>query len=240
MSSYVNIPGYSKYVINQNYPHQVMRIKGSYIVAETPDKDGYMHIKLVNDEGKRKTLCKHRLVALMFVHNPDPEHFIEIDHINHEPSDNHISNLRWTDRATNCRNRGTIRGITYEFVTELPQGSVKVDHYNKHQFNDIYFNADANTFYKKVADHYFRVMHERSVSGGNQFIQTLTAVGKQTSVFNHVVAREIDMYSPVDIEGNLIPEPVAEEQLDESTEDEFEESEVESESIDDEEVIDLD
>ena len=44
----------------------------------------------------------HRLVAETFI--PNPENKPEIDHINRNPSDNRMENLRWATRTENNRN----------------------------------------------------------------------------------------------------------------------------------------
>jgi len=44
----------------------------------------------------------HRLVAREFIDNPDNK--TEVDHIDHDPKNNCINNLRWSSRAENQRN----------------------------------------------------------------------------------------------------------------------------------------
>ena len=43
----------------------------------------------------------HTLVAKAFVHNPRPDLFKQVDHINHVKDDNCSSNLRWVDDELN-------------------------------------------------------------------------------------------------------------------------------------------
>ena len=47
----------------------------------------------------------HRLVARAWVHNPCPEEFTVIDHINLNPQDNDRKNLRWISRTLNALNK---------------------------------------------------------------------------------------------------------------------------------------
>lgn len=44
----------------------------------------------------------HRLVAETFI--PNPENKNEVDHIDTDPSNNHVENLRWTTRQENMNN----------------------------------------------------------------------------------------------------------------------------------------
>ena len=55
------------------------------------DKRGYVRVGLICD-GKAKLYLMHRLVAIAFLDNPDNKP--NIDHIDHNPSNNHVSNLR--------------------------------------------------------------------------------------------------------------------------------------------------
>lgn len=64
-------------------------------------KYGYYLVDL-NKNGKAKTITVHRLVALVFL--PNPENKPEIDHINTIRTDNRAENLRWCDRYENYHN----------------------------------------------------------------------------------------------------------------------------------------
>ena len=44
----------------------------------------------------------HRIVAEAFI--PNPENYLEIDHIDTDTSNNRVSNLRWCNRKTNANN----------------------------------------------------------------------------------------------------------------------------------------
>ena len=70
--------------------------------AESVDPRGYIHFKGPN--GKN---CKvHRAVAELFVHNPRPDIFNQVDHIDRNTSNNHWRNLRWTNNRLNKLNSG--------------------------------------------------------------------------------------------------------------------------------------
>ncbi len=59
---------------------------------------GYDRINL-----NRKKFSVHRLVALTFLENP--EHKPYVDHINRNPNDNRLENLRWVTGSENNMNR---------------------------------------------------------------------------------------------------------------------------------------
>jgi hypothetical protein len=53
----------------------------------------YFTIGIIDDNGNRKSLRIHRLVALMFI--PNPHNKYTVNHINHIKTDNHVKNLEW-------------------------------------------------------------------------------------------------------------------------------------------------
>ena len=52
-----------------------------------------------------KTKCIHRLVAAEYVHNPRPDIFTQVDHINRVRDDNRAQNLRWVSAELNALNK---------------------------------------------------------------------------------------------------------------------------------------
>lgn len=81
-------------------------------------KGGYVRVKL-NYGDRSKKVMVHRLVALAFVNNPDPEHKIQVDHINRNRADNRAENLQWVTAKENSQlavERGSKDTMQYTFV----------------------------------------------------------------------------------------------------------------------------
>ena len=57
-------------------------------------KGGYVRYK-INYGDRNKKFQAHRLVALAFIPNNDPEHKTQVDHIDNDRTNNHVENLRW-------------------------------------------------------------------------------------------------------------------------------------------------
>lgn len=60
---------------------------------------------------KWKKAYVHRIVAMAFVKNPNPELYKEVDHIDGNKSNNRADNLKWTDRKGNMNNPVTVNKL---------------------------------------------------------------------------------------------------------------------------------
>lgn len=106
------IPDYPNYTIS-NYG-RLKNIKFDKMKAPCNDKDGYK-ITLLYNEGKRKNIRFHQLVANAFI--PNPNNLPEIDHIDNDKSNNRADNLRWATRSTNSQNRNGVGKSKYKGVS---------------------------------------------------------------------------------------------------------------------------
>lgn len=64
------------------------------VLKQKIDTRGYYSIMLIIN-GQRRDLQIHRLVGITFIENDDPEHRIQINHIDGNKLNPHISNLEW-------------------------------------------------------------------------------------------------------------------------------------------------
>lgn len=77
---------------------QIKRIDKDRLMTQTPDKDGYLTVRLCK-RNKARTCRISRLVLLTFV--GEPESKAEALHLNHVRTDNRLSNLQWGSRQQN-------------------------------------------------------------------------------------------------------------------------------------------
>ena len=75
------------------------------IMVNKLSNKGYFSIGLRLDK-KKKFFSVHRLVALHFISNP--ENKPTVDHIDRNPSNNNVNNLRWATLVEQCENRRLI------------------------------------------------------------------------------------------------------------------------------------
>ncbi|AVL94769.1 HNH endonuclease [Moumouvirus australiensis] len=67
------------------------------------NRDGYICINLTIKPGVTKRYRVHRLVAITFIKNDDPDNKIHINHIDKNRSNNCVENLEWvTQKENNC------------------------------------------------------------------------------------------------------------------------------------------
>lgn len=70
----------------------------------TKDRDGYLQVFLTARNGKSKKEFIHRLVALVFL--PNPEGLPQVNHIDENKQNNSVENLQWVSIKANA-NHGT-------------------------------------------------------------------------------------------------------------------------------------
>ncbi len=93
------ISGYDNYEISS---HGRVRINtNGHIMKKQVDKYGYQYIGLTKDN-KRKAHKVHRLVGFAFLDKNDED--TQVDHIDHNRSNNMLDNLRWATGSINQRN----------------------------------------------------------------------------------------------------------------------------------------
>lgn len=124
MEEFRKLYGYSNYRI---YPDG--RIYSEFIkrfITPTFDSGKYLQVTLVNDEGIRKTIKVHRLVASAFIPNLNED--LEINHKDFDKTNNSVSNLEWCNRTYNIRYNFSERDYTnqVEKVSSLTKEQVLV------------------------------------------------------------------------------------------------------------------
>ena len=70
-------------------------------ISQQISSDGYRKVTLMGDDGKRKTFSVHRLVAFLYVKNPQSKP--EVNHIDGNKDNNLYSILEWCTHSENIK-----------------------------------------------------------------------------------------------------------------------------------------
>ena len=145
---------YIEYTLNPMYLiYNDGKIYSRYInkfISARPS-NGYLTVCLACKE-KKSTIRIHRLVALHFVKNPNPELFNVVDHIDGNRENNHYSNLRWTSCKGNVANafRNGMKSGNTKKVTIYDEDRDLIGIYESFTKASIQTGISTRTIYKSV------------------------------------------------------------------------------------------
>lgn len=137
-----------------NKQGQIYGIKSKKILSPY-NNDSYSCVDLYVD-GIRKKKKIHRLLALQYL--PNLENFLLVDHIDRNPRNNSLSNLRWCDSKLNGRNRSTVynqKGCICEY--QRKQGTYHVAKY----FIDFKKRKSKGSYDRAVCQKWLEEMYEK-------------------------------------------------------------------------------
>jgi len=80
------------------------RIEGRILKLDHSDKRGYLRAGLVSMDGRQRKRLVHRLVLEAFA-GPAPANSPHCRHLNGDPSDCHLGNLKWGTVSENAHDR---------------------------------------------------------------------------------------------------------------------------------------
>ena len=128
------IDGYDNYFVS-NFGN-VKNNKTNRILKHLNHRQGYKEIHL-SKNGKRKIFKIHRLVAIAFLENPDNKP--KVDHIDNNPANNNVKNLRWATSSDNSCNRGKqknntsgFKGVAFHKPTNKYRAQININGKKKH------------------------------------------------------------------------------------------------------------
>ena len=109
------IEGYEQYEVS-NEQGLVRNKKTGRILKQWKHKTGYLMVSLCKD-GKKKNHSVHRLVAIMWI--PNPDNLETVNHIDHNKENNNADNLEWMSRNNNAKDGSKMRATQKVYCVEL-------------------------------------------------------------------------------------------------------------------------
>ena len=149
------------YEIEVDEPHRIRRIGSDRFVSTFVHRlTGYVCINL-----NRRLYQYHRILAKHFI--PNPEDLPEIDHIDRNPLNNSIENLRWISRSNNARNRGRYTVRRYEYLHDPPNDITEIRTFNDVEYgeNTYFFCYETDRVVKRYSDHRWKWLAETPTNG---------------------------------------------------------------------------
>lgn len=98
VSNYGNVKAVKR-IINNKY--NVNRVIEDIVLKPSICNGGYYFVSLTDSNGIKKRIRIHRLVADNFLSNIDSK--IDVNHIDGNKKNNHVSNLEWITRSENIK-----------------------------------------------------------------------------------------------------------------------------------------
>lgn len=127
-------------------------------LAPADNGNGYLKVHLY-DNGKLRNRYIHRLVAEAFI--PNPEGYLEVDHISTNKQDNRVCNLRWATREQNVNNPISIGNrIINEYTVIFNDG--KTAKYRTKEFLELLKVRDKFYIYKYMKSGFPKELNIRS------------------------------------------------------------------------------
>ena len=145
------IEGYENYHVFED--GRVWSCKRNRFLKGSINSARYLQVGLNN-----KKIKIHRLVGEAFI--PNPENKPQIDHIDRNRTNNHVSNLRWVTRLENSQNKGEYKNNT------TGHKNISYDKYNRWRFekkiNKVktfkYFNCLEEALIFKIKFEIFNIL----------------------------------------------------------------------------------
>ena len=166
------------YEIFTEYPHQIRRKSNKRIVAESITTNGYIQCKLNN-----RNYRKHRIIAIQFI--PNPDNLPDVDHIDRNRQNNHISNLQWVNNSSNQKNKSSHKGYQYVFLDELPETAEPLDSYNGYDLDGIFVDYEEKKLYLFNGRQYRELIPCRN--GGSIYYSVQDIQNKRIKLYHEVL-----------------------------------------------------
>ena len=169
------IEGYPDYFVSDM--GNVYSERSHKVLTPVLQRDGYVRIALRNENGPRLFHIQ-RLVVEAFIGEIDEG--LEVNHINHNRSDNRLSNLEIVSRSENMRDTTSNHNYQFAFVESLPEDARPFEHYGNHEFEDYFISG--NQLFLFIREGRYRVLDVRYDAHGYPYYNVMDINRTRTHV----------------------------------------------------------
>lgn len=116
------LENYSSYEIYED--GRIYSYKSRKWLTLKPRQDGYIRVRLVNDNGEIKDLYLHRIIAQTFI--PNPENLPCVNHKDENRMNCHKDNLEWCTYEYNINYGSRTERMVQNRIYETPSSAIQV------------------------------------------------------------------------------------------------------------------
>ena len=127
-----------RYEISTTEPWNFRRIGKSNCLKNKMNTFGYKMVGI----GHSNNQFVHRLVALQFIPNDNPEVNKVVHHIDGNKLNNSLDNLEWTTQSRNRKLAKSKPKQLDEYLEELPENVFEINEYTDRELDGIYYDVD--------------------------------------------------------------------------------------------------
>ena len=149
------------YEIEVETPHRIRKRSNKRIVSQyVNNSTGYVCVYL-----NGRNYLYHRILARHFI--PNPNNLPQVDHIDRNPLNNSIENLRWVSASENNRNRTMRPYGRYEYLNTAPNDVTEITIFNDVEYpaNKYYFCFENDRVVMRINDHKWQLLAQTPQSG---------------------------------------------------------------------------
>ena len=133
------------------------------------NKDGYLEVTLGREKGKRTTFRVHRLVATLFV--PNPNNYTEINHKDYNRANPRYDNLEWITHKQNIKHSSE-KGRYIDCKIGLKNGRSKYTKEEVYKIRNLYDEGKSIMEIIKIMYPSLNFKERRSIWNGIKSIAT--------------------------------------------------------------------
>ena len=142
------------YEIEVEAPHRIRKRSNKRIVSQFVIND-YVRVRL-----NGRNYSYHRILARHFI--PNPNNFPQVDHIDRNPLNNSIENLRWVSAGENLRNRTMRPYGSRVYLNTTPNDLIDITQYTDFEYpaNKYFFCVENKRVVQRLNEHKWRFLKQ--------------------------------------------------------------------------------